>query len=107
MALRRTAPGLLRGSDNPKRLKRDAYNHAERGEYCTEIDTRAKIDRWGVEAITGRRQFYFGELRRMIAAENIVTAYKSRAHAENWVAWARDNSVLASLLVDAEKIANG
>ena len=66
----------------------------------------AKIDRFGIEAITGRKQFYFGELRRLIAAENIVTAYKSRAHAPDWAAWVRDNPLLAELLLDAEKLAN-
>ena len=88
-------------------MKRDADAHAERGAYSTEIDTAAKIDRWGLEAITGRKQFYFGELRRLIAAENIVTAHKSRAHATDWAAWVRDNSVLASILMDAEKLADG
>ena len=71
------------------------------------MDMLHKIDRWGLEAITGRRQFYFGELRGLIAAENIVTAYKSRAHATDWAAWVRDNPLLAELLIDAEMIANG
>lgn len=66
----------------------------------------AKIDRFGLEAITGRRQFYYGELRRLILAENIVTAYQTRKRSENWAAWAENNPVMAKILAEAEKNAN-
>lgn len=66
-----------------------------------------KIERFGLEAITGRRQFYFGELRQMIAAENIVTAYKSREHSKDWTEWTRNNPLLTEILVDVEKILDG
>jgi hypothetical protein len=75
--------------------------------YSVEIDTLNKIDRFGLEAITGRRQFYFGELRRLVVAENIVNAYQSRAKSQSWAAWANENKVMSSLLNDAEIIANG
>ena len=64
----------------------------------------AKIDRWGLESITGRKQFWYGELRKLITAENIVNAYTSRARANDWAAWARDNSVMAQILADVEKM---
>lgn len=82
----------------------DAYRYASEGHYSPEIDMLAKIDRFGVEAITGRRKLYFGELRRMILAENIVAAYRARAKSENWAAWANANTVMADVLVEAEKL---
>jgi hypothetical protein len=60
-----------------------------------------------VEAITGRRILYFGEIRRMIAAENIVTAYLSRRASQNWGKWAQDNPALEKIILDAEVLANG
>ena len=83
-------------------MKREAYNHAERGDFCAELDALWKIERFGLEAITGRKQFFFGELRRMIAAENIVNAYNSRAAAENWAEWTQKNPMLARILADVE-----
>jgi hypothetical protein len=78
--------------------------YASEGQYSQEIDTLSKIDRFGIEAITGRRQFYFGELRRMIYAENIVTAYRSRAQSQNWASWVNSNPVMADMLAEAEKL---
>ncbi len=80
--------------------------HASESLYSHEIDILAKIDRFGLEAITGRRQFYFGELRRLIIAENIVTAYRSRARAENWASWSRESPVMANLLAEVEVLVN-
>ena len=63
------------------------------------------IDRFGLEAVTGRRQFYFGELRRLICAENIVTAYKDLTRAaNNWAAWAGSNPELAEILKEAMEL---
>jgi len=42
----------------------------------------------------------------LIIAENIVNAYRSRARAENWAAWAAENSIMAQLLAEAEKLVN-
>ena len=78
--------------------------HASEGLYSAEIDTLTKIDRFGIEAITGRRYFYYGELRRMIVAENIVTAYHSRAQSKNWASWVESNPGLADMLAEAEKL---
>lgn len=85
-------------------MKTAALLYARDGQYSPEIDTLQKIDRFGIEAITGRKQFYFGELRRMIHAENIVTSYRSRAQSKNWAAWVRDNPVMSDILVDAEEL---
>jgi glycosyltransferase involved in cell wall biosynthesis len=47
-----------------------------------------------------------GKLRRMVMAENVTKAYKARAEAEDWVAWARDNPEINALLNQAMKAAN-
>jgi hypothetical protein len=82
-------------------VKADAYRYASKGDYSPEIDMLYKIDRFGLEAITGRRLFYFGELQRLIVAENIVTAYKSRPK-DNWADWANDNPRMEKILIEAE-----
>jgi len=41
----------------------------------------------------------------MVIAENIHTAYQSRARAKNWAAWVKDNPVLADLLDEARQLA--
>lgn len=82
----------------------DAFMYASEGHYSQEIDTLNKIDRFGIEAIIGRRQFYYGELRRMILAENIVNAYRTRAKSSNWPAWVQENPVMADILMEAEKL---
>ena len=66
----------------------------------------AKIDRFGLEAITGRRKFYHGELSRLIVAENIVMAYHARARSDNWAAWVAENPIMAELLAEAERLGN-
>jgi len=43
----------------------------------------------------------------MIYAENIVTAYRSRAQSNNWAEWVVSNPGLADMLADAEKLING
>ena len=80
----------------------DAYRHANENKHSPEISMLASIDRFGLEAITGRRQFYFYEYNRLIIAENIVNAYRSRAESQNWSEWARKNPELAHLLTSAE-----
>lgn len=71
--------------------------------YCRELDLLAKIDRFGIKAILGRDVFYYGELRRLILAENIRDAYRARAKSENWVTWSTSNPIMAKILVDIEK----
>lgn len=85
-------------------MKSSAYLYAAEGFYSQEIDTLAKIDRFGLEAITGRRQFYFGELRRLTIAENIVRFYQSRAASSNWAEWTNSHPAQANMLFEAEKL---
>lgn len=82
----------------------DALAHARDGLYSPEIETLKLIDRFGIEAVTGRRQFYYGELRRLVVAENIVSAYQSRAGSENWAEWSAKYPAQAALLAKVEMI---
>jgi hypothetical protein len=83
-----------------------AYLHASAGLRSPEIRKLQWIDRFGVEAVTGRRQLYYGETQRMITAENIVFAYRSRAASEDWGAWAQKYPDLEKLLIDVEMLVN-
>lgn len=67
------------------------------------MDTLQKIDRFGVQPILGRNVLYFGELRRLILAENVVNSYRARARSENWASWTKDNPVMAQILAEIEK----
>ena len=102
MGFQRNQKDLHRRTTDPKRVKADAYRHANDNRHSPEISMLASIDRFGLEAITGRRQFYFYEYNRLIVAENIVNAYRSRAESQNWSDWARKNPELAQLLASAE-----
>ncbi len=53
----------------------------------------------------GRPYLGAGELRRLVAAENIVKGYQARAAAENWAKWAEDNPGISALLSEAMKLA--
>lgn len=68
-----------------------------------EIEKLHRIERFGLEPITGRRVFLHGEYRRLIAAESIVIAYESRKRSVNWTEWKQSNPKLADLLFEAEK----
>ena len=83
-------------------MKALAYAHASEGKYSPEIEKLRRIERFGLEAVTGRRTFYFNEYSRLIVAENIAIAYQSRKHSTNWAQWAQDNPVLAKMLTDIE-----
>mgnify|MGYP001563942113 CR=1 FL=1 len=92
------------GVRSPKRVKADAYAHASEGLHSREIEKLHRIDRFGLEAVTGRRVFYLYELQRLICAENIETAYRSRQQAANWAEWVQSNPRLANILAEAEKL---
>ncbi len=55
-----------------------------------------------MEAVTGRKVLYYGEVRRMIAAENVVLAYLSRKSYENWGKWAQEHPDLEKILNEVE-----
>ena len=42
----------------------------------------------------------------MMAVENILAGYDSRAQAEDWVKWSKDNHGLSDLLAQAMKAAS-
>lgn len=83
-------------------MKADAYLHASEGRYSLEIDKLTKIDRFGMEAVTGRRQLYFAEARQLVYAENIVNAYLARAQFEGWAQFEKASPVQAEILKDVE-----
>ena len=63
------------------------------------------IDRFGVQAVMGRSTLGAGEIRRMIASDNIVHAYESRKRADNWATWASANPTQSRILNDAIRLA--
>ena len=87
---------------NPKNYE----PHTNASRYSRELDLLRKIDRFGVRAILGRDTLYYGELRRMILAENIYNAYFSRKNSEKtgggWAAWSEKNPVMAKILFELE-----
>lgn len=86
-------------------MKAAAYWYADGGPASQEIRLLNYIDRFGVEAVMGRRQLGAGEIRRMLIAENIVTAYNARAKNENWAEWTERNKGLSRLLNESMKLA--
>jgi len=57
-----------------------------------------------LEAVTGRKVFYFGEYVRLIAADNIVNVYRNSRAAKDWATWAEENPRQAEILVEAMRI---
>ena len=93
----------------------DAYLYAEavpddegkRPPPSKELANLSYIDRFGVKAVLGRDVLSYGEIQRMITAENIVRAYTSRKREENWAQWALENPHSDELLKDIEKDLHG
>lgn len=52
----------------------------------------------------GKKILPFGDVRRMITAENIVEAYRDRKRSGNWGEWAEKNPSAAILLKQVEMI---
>ena len=75
-------------------------------ELSLELSLIANINRYGVEAVMGRVLGH-NELLCMNTAETIVSAYKERWKAEDWVKWGQDNPSAARLLNEAMRLANG
>ena len=80
-----------------------AYGYASDGTYSAEIEAMKRIDRFGVHAVYGRPHLYEREMRQMIVAQNVISAYKSRSKATTWSAWVQDNPVEAELLHKAQQ----
>jgi hypothetical protein len=62
------------------------------------------IDRFGVRSVLGRDILSAGEIRRMIAVENIIRAHQSRKASDDWVKWTKDNPAYAAILHDVESV---
>lgn len=78
-----------------------AYRHADGGNYSPEIRLLQYIDRFGVEAVMGRKTLSAGEMRRMIHAENIQRAYVKRNIADA-AEWVKENPEMSELLRKAQ-----
>lgn len=63
-----------------------------------------RIDRFGVYAVMGRPVLYERETRAMIAAQNVVSAYRDRAKSPSWDAWLKQNPELGDLLFRAQRL---
>lgn len=70
-----------------------------------ELADLSYIERFGVSAVYGRSFLSYGEIQRMMVAENIVQAYLSRKAAQNgtnWAKWAAENPRADDLLKEIE-----
>lgn len=85
-------------------MKSDAYAYASAGQFSYEMEHLIRIDRFGLEAITGRRVILFHEYICMITAENIVKAFTERTNAENWTSWSNNHPEAFKLLTEAEQL---
>ena len=84
-----------------------AYRYAEDGSHYPEaLQALNNIERFGVQALYGRA-LRSSEVKAMIVTQNILSAYKSRSEAEDWVKWTNDNPQAASLLAVAMRLAYG
>lgn len=84
----------------------DAYRYAAGvGPAPREWELLRLIDRFGASAVVGG-MIAMRDMRRMVATENVIAAYRGRAAAENWAKWAKANPGLSDLLNWAAMVAN-
>lgn len=89
-----------------------AYRFASEGQKSPEIEKIRRIERFGLEAVTGRRVFGHAEYIRMITAENIANAYFSRKLYKdsegltNWAEWGQRHPEAQDLLNAVEVLSN-
>lgn len=74
-------------------------------ELSPELRLLANINKYGVEAVMGRPLGHH-EVICLNTAEAIVSAYKERAQAKDWVTWGQENPV-SHLLNEAMRLAHG
>jgi hypothetical protein len=82
----------------------DAYRYAEGGPPSREIRLMQYIDRYGCDAVLGRKM-YAREIRRINVAENVIAAHRSLRQALNYASWATEHPDAAALLARAERLA--
>ena len=96
------------GRASPKRLTAAVYDYVSQMNTDDppprpfELSLIGYIDRFGVQAVMGRAELSAGEIRRMIAAENVQNAYLSRKGAEDWTKWAKEHPQYAAILHEVE-----
>lgn len=79
------------------------YEYAESGGTIPkELEQARLVSRFGVEAVFGR-PLYTKEMRRMVAADNIYSAFTSRKNSKDWGKWASENPELDEILRYAMK----
>lgn len=104
MADRGDQQTLQRGGNSPKRIIAAAYKFAVGdGDMPQEIEMGRLIDRFGAQAVLGR-PMGAKEIRRIMAAEYVLNAYRSMTSSENYAAWVNDHPQEAELLSQAAKL---
>jgi hypothetical protein len=82
-----------------------AYAYAEGdGRKPRELSLLETIDRFGVQGVMGRT-LGKGEIRRMIACQNIVAWHAEKGQSANWAQWAEDNPERDEMLNTARRLA--
>ena len=83
-----------------------AYAVADGGplEISPELLLARELNRWGVQAVTGR-PLYHHELIRLRAAERVISAYSARKNSKSWAEWAQANKQENEYLNYAMKLA--
>lgn len=85
---------------------RDAYLAATGEGHSRELALLNTLEKYGGAQVLGR-VLSAHEVRCMNIADNVARAYRARAQATNWAAWASENKALSDLLAEAEILANG
>lgn len=60
------------------------------------------LDRFGAQAVYGRPLGY-GEMHRILWAEQFLSAHTARGQALNWATWAKENPEVNEMLADAHE----
>jgi hypothetical protein len=64
----------------------------------TELATLYAIDRFGVQAVTGRVTLRARDIRAMTVADTVVRTYRSRQNADSTAHWEWENPQMAAWL---------
>ena len=84
-----------------------AYAHAQHDDPLPfDLVMLSYIDRFGAQSVLGR-PLGFGEIQRMLHAENIIKWTIQRNKAENWATWANQNPDKNATLLQCERFING
>jgi hypothetical protein len=70
------------------------------------MEMMKRIERFGVQGCMGRT-LYEREIRRMIAANNVVVAFEMRKAATSWEVFQKEHPELGDLLFKAARLYDG